>query len=147
MSYDVEYTQDGITIEKGKIFISWADIDQERNNIRFKDHVLVEIRRAGGRSADFDNAFIIPKESWEFWKPRLLKQTVHFGEIDGKHSDISIKITESDIKREISDIDAIADFYTRNGVSTGRVDYIGQYLDNVDCEYFEDDEAYQKGRW
>jgi hypothetical protein len=128
MTNNIQYTRDGMIVHGD--LVSWDTIDNERNKIRFANHVLVKIYWHNRRSQGFDDNFIMSKEEWAKWKERLIGSTINFGEIDGKHSEVYGIVSEQDITIT-DDLNSIVLFYYNYGRSSGRVDFIKQYTTHV----------------
>ena len=100
---------------KGTDFVSWEEIDRERNKIRFADHVLVTLTQGYARD-DYVDTFIMPKDEWAEIKAKMLEHgEVYIGEIAGKHSEVVFYPTGKNAIREEFDLEKIAKFFAVSG--------------------------------
>ncbi len=127
----------GITFIQDGSVIPWSKIDEARNQLRFTDHVLVTITFSYGRVSDFDDSFIIERNEWKALKAEMMGRSIHFGEIAGKHSDVSLDLDTHHIK-ETKSMKEIVQFFNRSGWSSGNVDVRNTYQSLKDDGCYED---------
>lgn len=108
-----EFTKDGIKV--GDIFISYQDIDKERNKFRFANHVLVTLKQGYARD-DYVDKFIMDKDEWAEAKRKLLQHgDLYIGEIAGKHSEVIFYPHVKGAITEEFDLNEIVSFFDISG--------------------------------
>lgn len=130
---DIKYTTEGVDF-KGT-FIPWAELEAERNKIRFANSVLVKVGFTYGRQDILDQE-IWDKDEWEKEKALITGLTAWFHDFAGKHSETSVTAFDNVNLEEITDLKEILDFHAIHGLVNNDLDIIQsiheQGVDNGD---------------
>jgi hypothetical protein len=110
---EAQYTEAGVTI--GDTFLSWEDLDAERNKFRFANSVLVKVGFSYGRVTEIEDAQIYDKAEWKKIKTALEGKSAWFSEFAGKYSEVSLDFWSTVSVEETTDLEAIVEFHRLHG--------------------------------
>jgi len=134
------YTKLGVIIE-GKEF-PLEEIIKKVTEKRAEDKMLIEIHGEYGRSFDVDERIVIDKEDFYDFCKIMEGKNVYFGEIAGKHSEVSF-IIKSHMMFGTSSVSEIVDFLEEH--PKGR-EFNYSFIDKIMDEmcYNEHDEEFER---
>lgn len=141
MADDIRYTTAGVDF-KGT-FLSWDDLEAERNKFRFADSILIKVGFQYGRVSDIRDEGIYKRDEWEKIKAALEGTNAFFSDFAGKHSQTEVSFWDNIDLEEITDVQKIIEFHKEHGMSNSDLDIIQGGLEQAE-ENGEIDSEYNK---
>jgi hypothetical protein len=111
---DIGITEEGIEVA-GILAMTWEEVDKQRNFFRFRKSVLVKINFRYGRVAEIEDCQIYDKEEWAKIYNALSGHSACYTDFAGKHSEVTLDFWDTVGLEEITDLDQIIDFHSRQG--------------------------------